>query len=381
MELKELKKGFTTGSCAQAAAKAAVMMLTSGKIVETVEILTASGAELNISLSDMEIGDGFARCAVIKDSGDDPDITNGAKVFAEARFSGQPGIILKGGKGVGRVTKPGLAVAVGEWAINPVPRKMILQELKPYLEKKGFEVTISVPRGEELAKQTFNPRLGIEGGISILGTTGIVEPKSLAAYKASLSLQLDVIKAAGQVRAALVPGYVGEKFCKEVLGIKDDIIVKTGDHIGFMFEECAKKGIREVVFAGHIGKLVKVANGQFNTHCQHGDGRVDTIARYSRLANAPEDIIRELSSQETAEAAGEILKKNNLTAVFDMLAKAVVEKLNELVNSALEIKCYILSLQGEVLGGSPPLVGGDRGGGNWRLTPPPILPSRGRNYT
>ena len=350
MELKELRKGYTTGTCAQAAAKAAVMMLTSGKIVETVDIVTASGAKLNINLSDQEKGGGFACCSVIKDSGDDPDITNGAKVFAEARFSDQPGIILKGGKGVGRVTKPGLAVAVGEWAINPVPRKMILQELKPYLKKKGFEVTISVPRGEELAKQTFNPRLGIEGGISILGTTGIVEPKSLAAYKASLSLQLDVIKASGQARAALVPGYVGEKFCKEVLGIKDDIIVKIGDHIGFMFEECAKKGIHEVVFAGHIGKLVKVANGQFNTHCQHGDGRVDTIARYARMSKASEEILQELSLQETAETAGEILRKNNLTAVFDMLAKATVENLNEMVNSALKINCYILSLQGEMLG-------------------------------
>ncbi len=350
MELKELRKGYTTGSCAQAAVKAAAMMLTCGKIMEAVEIITASGAKLIIGLSDQEIGLDFARCSVIKDSGDDPDITNGAKFFAEARFSEQPGIILKGGKGVGRVTRPGLAVGVGEWAINPVPRKMILQELEPYLGKMGLEITISVPRGEELAKQTFNPRLGIEGGISILGTTGIVEPKSLAAYKASLSLQLDVIKAAGSVRAALVPGYVGEKFCKEVLSIKDDIIVKTGDHVGFMFEECARKGINEVIFAGHIGKLVKVANGQFNTHCQHGDGRVDTIARYARIANAPEEIIRELSLQETAEASGEILRKNNLFAVFDLLAKAVVEKLNELVKSALVINCYILSLQGELLG-------------------------------
>jgi len=350
MELKELRKGYTTGTCAQAAAKAAVMMLTSGKIVETVNVATASGAKLNINLSDQEIGAGFARCSVVKDSGDDPDITNGAKVFAEARFSDQSRITLKGGKGVGRVTKPGLAVAVGEWAINPMPRKMILQELEPYLGKRGFEITISVPRGEELAKQTFNPRLGIEGGISILGTTGIVEPKSLAAYKASLSLQLDVIKAAGSVRAALVPGYVGEKFCKEVLSIKDDIIVKTGDHVGFMFEECAKKGIHQVIFAGHIGKLVKVANGQFNTHCQYGDGRVDTIIRYARMAKAGEEIIRELSLQETAESAGEILRKNNLTVVFDLLAKAVVEKLNELVNSALKINCYILSLQGEILG-------------------------------
>jgi len=352
MELKELRKGYTTGTCAQAAAKAAVMMLTSGEIVETVEILTAGGAKLNINLNDQEIGGSYARCSVIKDSGDDPDITNGAKVFAEARFSDQPGITLKGGKGVGRVTKPGLAVAVGEWAINPVPRKMILQELSAFLREKnrGLQLTLSVPRGEELAKQTFNPRLGIEGGISILGTTGIVEPKSLAAYRVSLSLQLDLIKASGQARAALVPGYVGEKFCKEVLCIKDDIIVKTGDHIGFMFEECAKKGISEIIFAGHIGKLVKLANGQFNTHCQYGDGRVDTIVRYARKAKAPEEIIQELSLQETAEAAGEILRKNNLSAVFDMLAKAVAGKLDELVNAVLKINCYILSLEGELLG-------------------------------
>ncbi|TAN61044.1 cobalamin biosynthesis protein CbiD, partial [bacterium] len=273
----QLKKGYTTGTCAQAAAKAAAVMLTTGKMLESVEVEIACGNVLNIVLCDQEITPEYARCAVIKDSGDDPDITHGAKIVAEVRPASKAGILIKGGIGIGRVTRPGLPVSVGEYAINPVPRKMIVRELSPYLAYfQGIEVVISVPRGEKLAKQTFNPRLGIEGGISILGTTGIVEPKSLSAYQASLSLQLDVIKASGSIRVALVPGYVGEKFCKEALGIKDDIIVKSGDHIGFMFEECAKKGIKEVVFAGHIGKLVKVANGQFNTHCRHGDGRLET---------------------------------------------------------------------------------------------------------
>ena len=369
--ITELEKGqgFTTGTCAQSAAKAAAMMLITRKQISEVSIELPVGKKITLNIIDQKMDSGGAICAVVKDSGDDPDVTDGIKIYAEVRFSNKKGITITGAEGVGMVTKPGLAVKVGEYAINPIPRKMIQRELEKVLadtklisQGKGLEVIISVPGGRETAKQTFNPRLGIEGGISILGTTGIVEPKSLAAYRASLSLQLDVIKASGSRRAALVPGYVGEKFCKEVLGIKDDIIVKTGDHIGFMFEECARKGIKEVVFAGHIGKLVKVANGQFNTHCQHGDGRVDTIARYARIAKAPEEIIQELSLQETAESAGEILKKNNLTAVFDMLAKAVVERLHELVNPVLKINCYILSLQGEVLGGSPPLVGGDRGG-------------------
>lgn len=352
LTISKLRTGYTSGTCAQAAAKACAIMLASGNIVEEVSLTTASGAQLNIKISNQEIGGDFARCAVTKDSGDDPDITNGLEFFVEVRLSARKGIILKGGKGVGKITKPGLAVAAGEWAINPVPRKMIINELKkwPDLFLPGIEVTISVPRGEETAKRTFNPRLGIEGGISILGTTGIVEPKSLEAYKTSLALQLDVLKASGATLAALVAGYVGDKFCKEVLGLKHDTIVKTGDHIGFMFEECAKKGMTQIIFAGHIGKLVKIANGQFNTHCQYGDGRIDTIVRYAKAAKACKAVIDELFLQEAAESAAQVLKKNNLNTVFDMLAKAAVEKLNKLVNSALKINCYILSLQGELLG-------------------------------
>ena len=354
-----MKKGYTTGTCAQAAAKGAVRMLITGKKVETIEVETASGQKLDLKLIAQGIGTDFSRCAVIKDSGDDPDITNGAKICAEVRFSQKSGITLRGGKGVGLVTKPGLAVGVGESAINPVPRQMIMDELWPYLSsldksagQKGFEVVISVPQGEELAKQTFNPRLGIEGGISILGTTGIVEPKSLAAYKVSLALQLDLLKASGKNRVALVLGYVGDKFCKETLGLEDDSIVKIGDHVGFMLEECVSKGIKEVFLAGHIGKLAKVANGQFNTHCQFGDGRLDTIAHYAKLSGASERVIRELSIQKTAEAAIEILRENNLQETFNKLAEAVIASINKLVKGALKVNCFVLSLNAQVLGSS-----------------------------
>ncbi len=352
----KLKTGFTTGTCAQAAAKGAVTMLITGKRVEAVEVETASAQKLNLKLIEQEIEADFARCAVIKDSGDDPDITNGAKICAQVGFSKIPGVALRGGKGVGKVTRPGLAVKVGEYAINPVPRQMIIREVSSFLSyigagarKKGFEVIISVPQGEELAGQTFNPRLGIEGGISIIGTTGIVEPKSQAAYKASLSLQLDVLKASGKNKVALVLGYVGEKFCKETLGLEDHSIVKIGDHVGFMFEECARKGIKEIFFAGHIGKLAKVANGQFNTHCQCGDGRLETIARYAKINGAPEDIIRQVLKQETAEGAVAILKNSGLEKTFGAIARAVAEKLSVLANSALNISCYVLSLEGKLL--------------------------------
>ena len=354
----QLKKGFTTGTCAQASAKASAIMLTTGKLVETVEVETACGTVLCIALHDQEIASEYARCSVIKDSGDDPDVTHRAKIFAEVRFSLEPGIAIKGGKGVGKITKPGLPVGIGEYAINPIPRKMIVKELSSYLSsqrdpKKGFEVIISVPRGEELAKQTFNPRLGIEGGISILGTTGIVEPKSLAAYRVSLSLELDVIKASGKNKVALVLGYVGEKFCKETLGLEDDAIVKIGDHVGFMLEECARKGFKDVLLAGHIGKLAKVAHGQFNTHCQYGDGRLETIACYAKSSGASESVIRHISAQETAEAAIEILRNNGLVKTFDVIAQAVVENINVLVKNALKVSSYVLSLNGEVLGRYP----------------------------
>lgn len=347
----KLRKGYTTGTCAQGAAKASTMMFVTGKPIDGVEVETPSGVRLHLPIIDPEIGDHYAKCGVIKDSGDDPDITHGAKIYAMVRFSSRTGVTIRGGEGVGIVTRPGLAVPVGEYAINPIPREMILKEVSQFLPKgQGLEVIISVPNGQELAKRTFNPRLGIRGGISIIGTTGIVEPRSVDAYKTSLSLQLDVLKAAGHGKATFVLGYVGERFCKKVIGLPDDSIIKIGDHVGFMLEQCVEKGIEEVLLIGHIGKLVKVAGGQFNTHNRFGDRRIETIAHHSLRCGAGREMIEAILREMTAEATIGILRENGFMKVFDDIAQEVVLKARNLVGAKLRIRCILLSLEGEVLG-------------------------------
>lgn len=360
MPKEKLRKGFTTGTCAQAAAKAASLMLINKREVESVDVETPKGMHLILKVIDQKIGRNFAQCAVVKDAGDDPDVTDGAKIYARVKYSNKKGISIKGGDGVGVVTKPGLAVRVGEYAINPVPRQMIIKEVTLSLSRlsaerrdKGIEVIISVPKGKEMAKHTFNPRLGIVGGISIIGTTGLVEPKSTDAYKVSLSLQLDVLKAAGYKKATLVLGYVGEKFCKEVLGLKPDSIVKIGDHVGFMLSECAKKDIKRVFLIGYIGKLVKVANGQFDLNIRFGDNRIKTIGHYAKLCGAKKGIIEDILRQISAEATIDILTKHNLTQTFDMIAKRTVDAINEFVNNQLSVSCILLSLHGGILSAYP----------------------------
>ena len=346
-----LRKGYTTGTCAQGAAKAAALMLLTGKPLDWVEVETPSGAKLRLAVINPEIGGSYASCGVVKDSGDDPDVTDGATICALVRVSDGRGVTIKGGKGVGIVTKPGLAVPVGEYAINPTPREMILSEVSSLLrEDQGLEVIITVPNGEALAEKTFNPRLGILGGISILGTTGIVEPKSIDAYTTSLSLQLDVIRASGSEKATLVLGYVGERFCKKVLRLSDDSFVKVGDHVGFMLDQCEKKGFTEVLLIGHIGKLVKVASGQFNTHYRFGDRRIETIVHQATLCGASQEVIETILQEETAEATIGILKEKGLMKVFDEIARKVVLKARELVEQKLRIHCILLSMDGEVLG-------------------------------
>lgn len=348
-----MKNGYTTGTCAQAAAKGACIMLANQKIVGAVEVETPSGVRADLNLTDQEVGNDFAKCAVIKDAGDDPDVTDGAKIYAEVRVCERSGVTVMGGKGIGRITKPGLALQVGEWAINPVPRKMIVREAAKFLPKdKGLEVTISVPGGEVLAKQTYNPKLGIIGGISIIGTTGIVKPKSLDAYKASLALELDVLIAQGHKSIVLVLGYVGEKYCREKLKLNADSMFKIGDHAGFMLKECAKKGVEEILLVGHIGKMIKIANGQFDTHCRFGDGRVDGVARYAEACGADKQVISDILKETTAEATIEILKKYALVRVFDKIKKDVSMKAGVLVNNKVKIDCVLLSLGGEALGSS-----------------------------
>jgi cobalt-precorrin-5B (C1)-methyltransferase len=345
-----LKKGYTTGSCAQAAAKAATLMLLGRRGVNEVELETPSGVKLLLPVIDTELGDHYARCGVVKDSGDDPDVTHGARIYATVRFSDTPGVTLRGGNGVGLVTKPGLAVPVGEHAINPVPRRMILREVSSLLpDGQGVEVTITVPEGEALAEKTFNPRLGIEGGISIIGTTGIVEPKSIDAYRTSLSLELDVLRAQGLEKVTLVLGYVGERFCRNVLHPPEDSVIKIGDHVGYMLDQCGEKGFKEVLLVGHIGKLVKIAGGQFNTHFRFGDRRIETIVHHARRRGAAQELIEAILRETAAEATVDLLREYGMMNVFDGIAREVASRVKRRVGEKFKTRCILLSLKGDVL--------------------------------
>lgn len=349
-----LRKGYTTGTCAQAAAKAAAIMLTTEKIIKSVGVELPNKEKLCLPLIEQKIGENFARCAVIKDAGDDPDVTDGIKVFCEVRISDNKGITIKGGPGVGVVTKPGLAIPVGESAINPVPRKMITREVLPYIPAdRGLEVIVSVPEGKELAKKTWNFRLGIIGGISIIGTTGIVEPKSIAAYQASISLCLDVALASGHRVVFITPGYVGERALREKLSVPEEAVVKIGDYIGYALDQCVKKKVQRVLLIGHIGKLAKVAAGLFNTHSKFGDARLETVAAYAAASGANSIVVKEILKLKLAEASIEILRKNNLMKTFPMIAGRVIERSREYTKSKLEIACILLSLKGDILASEP----------------------------
>jgi len=219
----------------------------------------------------------------------------------------------------------------GGSAINPVPRSMIEKELAAYLpESRGFKVVISAPGGEELAKKTWNPRLGIKGGISIIGTTGIVEPKSTSAYKMSIELNIKVAAASGSRTLFLTPGYVGEKSLKERFKVPEEAIVKTGDQVGFSLNYCGSIGVKRVVLIGHIGKLVKLAAGIFNTHSKSGDARLETIAAYAAACGADSLVVKQILNLELAEAAIPILKEHKLLKTFKLIGARVVMRCSEL---------------------------------------------------
>ncbi|RKX77748.1 MAG: cobalamin biosynthesis protein CbiD [Spirochaetes bacterium] len=285
-----------------------------------------------------------------KDSGDDPDDTHGLILRCTARWKGEPGVSLYGGAGVGVATKPGLAVNIGEIAINPVPRRMILREVEPFIRPdRGVSLFFEVPGGEEIARKTWNPRLGIEKGISIIGTTGVVEPKSSRGYKVSVAALIRASAAQGRRKLILVSGYVGEKFTVETCAIPEEYIVTVGDHFGFALKHCVKKGCTEVYIAGHIGKLSKLAAGLFNTNHKYGDARLETIAALAAAEGASRDTIRELLSLKLAEAAVPILCRNNLRSVFRSLANRIIQRVGEFTDGKINPGVVLLDLHGNPL--------------------------------
>ena len=279
---KELRLGYTTGSCAAAASKAAAMMLLTGKRTDSIRLLTPKGIELDLQIEDIKINKDSVSCAVTKDSGDDPDVTHGTLVYSEVSLTDDEGNIeIDGGKGVGRVTKPGLDQPPGNAAINSTPRRMIRENLQEVMENAGYSgglrVIISIPEGEELARKTFNPRLGIEGGISVIGTTGIVEPMSEKALTDTIMVELRQKRELGYDYVPLTPGNYGSDFIRDGLGLDPETAVQTSNFIGDSLDMCVELGFKGALLIGHIGKLVKIAGNMMNTHSKYGDCRMEIL--------------------------------------------------------------------------------------------------------
>lgn len=313
---KDLRFGYTTGSCAAAASKAAARMLLEGSREESVELMTPKGILLNLPVEEITAGEGFVSCAVRKDSGDDPDITNGILIFSKVEFSKTPGITLEGGYGVGRVTKPGLECPVGAPAINRVPREMITAAVRAMQEESGnsagLKVTISIPEGERLAKRTFNPRLGIVGGLSVLGTSGIVEPMSEAALVDTIRVEMKQLAASGRKMAVITPGNYGEDFMKEVLHADLSGAVKCSNFVGETLDMAGEFGFQKVLLIGHIGKFVKLAAGIMNTHSRYADGRMEVMGVHAALCGANRELLAKLMDCITTDDALDVLEQAGL---------------------------------------------------------------------
>ena len=326
---KEMRCGYTTGSCAAAAAKAAAQMLLSGRRIDAVELDTPKGIRLHLETREVELTPDYAVCAIQKDSGDDPDDTNGILIYARVERTDAPEHVLEGGVGVGRVTKPGLACAVGGPAINPVPRKMILQSLTDAAAQFGYsgslKVTISAPAGVEIAPKTFNPRLGIVGGISILGTSGIVEPMSDTALIETMYAEINVQAEKGNKDLLVFFGNYGEDFTRDNLMVDIDNAVTCSNFVGELLDYAVYKGFESLLLIGHSGKLVKLAQGVMNTHSKYADCRTELFALQALFNGASLETGKKIYTALTTDEVIKILKAENL---FDKVMPAVTEKID-----------------------------------------------------
>jgi len=351
---ERLRCGYTTGTCAAAATRGAAELLLTGSLPDAVIIDTPSGISVEAELLDPAFGPGWASCAVRKDAGDDPDVTNGAVIIARVELSEEKEVVIDGGKGIGRITRPGLDQPVGNAAINSVPRKMIEQQARAALSKhggKGLRVIISMPDGERLAAKTFNPRLGIEGGVSILGTSGIVRPMSETALVASLLLEIDMLHAAGCQNIIMTPGNYGDHFCTEVLQLPQDFRVSCSNYIGACIDHAAGTGINSILLVGHIGKLIKVAAGSMNTHSRTADGRRETLAAHTAMCGGSQALTREVFGCITVDEALGILERENLLKdVMESVTYALGQQLRYRAGEEMKIEAITFSNKYGVLG-------------------------------
>lgn len=326
---KNLRCGYTTGSCATAASKAAAAMLLTGERIDSVRIDTPKGIVLNLEPLEVMLTADFASCAIRKDSGDDPDDTNGVLVYAKVEKTAEPGIMIEGGVGVGRVTKPGLACAVGGPAINPTPRKMITTEVGKVMAETGYtgglKVTISIPAGVEIAKKTFNPRLGIIGGLSVLGTSGIVEPMSEKALVETMYVEIRAQQAAGNKNLLVFFGNYGEDFTRDEMKLDLEGHVTCSNFVGELLDYAVFCGFETLLLIGHSGKLVKVAQGVMNTHSKYADCRTELFALEAMFHGASVEVGKEIYSCLTTDEVTKVLKREN---IFEPVIENVTDKID-----------------------------------------------------
>lgn len=344
---EKLRCGYTTGSCAAAAAKAAAEMLLSEANVSFVGISTPKGIKLKLDVLEPMINENYAECAIKKDSGDDPDITNGILVFARVSKIAS-GIEITGGRGIGIITKSGLDQPVGEYAINSVPRKMIKSALEEIAEKYdyhgGLRAEISVPNGEEIAKKTYNPRMGIEGGISIIGTSGIVEPMSNSALINTIRLEAKMRYSEGCRNLMLTLGNYSENYIQKSMPFALEKSVKCSNFIGEAIDIALETGFERILIIGHIGKLVKLGAGIMNTHSAQADGRMDVLVTCGMLADADVNLLKEIPQCVTVDSALDILKSGGyMEKTLDILADRAEYYLNAKVKNEIEIGAVMFS--------------------------------------
>lgn len=344
---EKLRCGYTTGSCAAAAAKAAAEMLLSEANVSFVGISTPKGIKLKLDALEPMINENYAECAIKKDSGDDPDITNGILVFARVSKIAS-GIEITGGRGIGIITKSGLDQPVGEYAINFVPRKMIKSALEEIADKYdyhgGLRAEISVPNGEEIAKKTYNPRMGIEGGISIIGTSGIVEPMSNSSLIDTIRLEAKMRYSEGYRNLLLTLGNYSENYIQKSMPFALEKSVKCSNFIGEAIDIALETGFERILIIGHIGKLVKLGAGIMNTHSAQADGRMDVLVTCGMLADADVNLLKEIPQCVTVDSVLDILKSGGyMEKTLDILADRAEYYLNAKVKNEIEIGAVMFS--------------------------------------
>ena len=350
---KKLRCGYTTGTCAAAAAKAATHMLLTGIPVSSVDIDTPKGISIKVKIHDITINKNFVQCAVQKDAGDDADCTD--KIFIYAKVSLNPSdIFIDGGEGIGRITKKGLEQPVGSAAINSTPRKMIRQAVINELDlagcESGLNIIIFAPEGIEIAKKTFNPHLGIEGGISILGTSGIVEPMSEKALIDTIYIEMKQKKALGTDILLITPGNYGKNFAKDTLNIDIENGLKCSNYIGDTLDMALELGIKKILFIGHVGKLIKIASGVMNTHSSVADARMETLCACAVLAGCDINIAKKILLCNTTDNALELLSENSIFSnTMNIMLEKILSNMKRRTEELIHIEVVIFSNQMGVL--------------------------------